>query len=173
MQQTEKYQFNLIETSDAFGPEALNENAEAVERELLAVRSELAAAGAADKAELQAAAAADKAELQTAIQKAQSVADSAYKPGQLPYATGYYHGGGDTPITIELGFKPSFLIIDGCVSTNTSSDIGLYAYRGCACSAYIYSTLTFSNTGFTVTYKANDYPILNQNNRLYRYIAIR
>ena len=34
MQQTEKYKFNIIETSDAFGPEALNGNAQKLETAL-------------------------------------------------------------------------------------------------------------------------------------------
>ena len=36
MQQTEKYKFNLIETSDAFGPEKLNDNAQKLEDALSA-----------------------------------------------------------------------------------------------------------------------------------------
>ncbi len=36
MQQTEKYQFNLIETSDTFSPDPLNENMEKAEQALSA-----------------------------------------------------------------------------------------------------------------------------------------
>ncbi len=43
MQQTGKYQFNLIETSDAFSPDPLNENMEKVEAQFDAVRAEAAA----------------------------------------------------------------------------------------------------------------------------------
>ena len=40
MQHTDKYKFNLIETSDTFSPEALNVNAQAVEAELARVEAE-------------------------------------------------------------------------------------------------------------------------------------
>ncbi len=43
MQQTGKYQFNLIETSDAFSPDPLNENMEKVEAQFDAARAEAAA----------------------------------------------------------------------------------------------------------------------------------
>ena len=39
MQQTTRYKFNIIETSDAFGPEALNANTKAVEAELAALEA--------------------------------------------------------------------------------------------------------------------------------------
>ena len=51
MQQTENYKLNLIESTDTFSPEALNENAKTTERELLAVRGEFAAADAAHAAD--------------------------------------------------------------------------------------------------------------------------
>ena len=47
MQHTDKYNFNLIETSDTFSPEPLNKNTEAIEAQLAAVRGEFAAADAA------------------------------------------------------------------------------------------------------------------------------
>ena len=47
MQHTDKYQLNLIETSDTFSPEALNENAQKLEAALEAVRAEAATGDAA------------------------------------------------------------------------------------------------------------------------------
>ena len=46
MTQTDKYKLNLIETSDVFSPEPLNQNTRAVEAQLSAVRGEFAAADA-------------------------------------------------------------------------------------------------------------------------------
>ena len=66
MKQTETYKFNLIETSDDFGPEKLNENAEAVERELLAARADAAAGDAAVRTEFAAGDAAVRAEFAAA-----------------------------------------------------------------------------------------------------------
>lgn len=51
MQQTKKYKFNIIENTDTFSPEALNENTEAVEAQLDRVET----AHAVDKAALLAA----------------------------------------------------------------------------------------------------------------------
>ena len=50
MQQTTKYQFNLIETSDTFSPDPLNQNMEKVESALDAVRAEAAASVSAEAA---------------------------------------------------------------------------------------------------------------------------
>lgn len=85
MQQTTKYKFNLIETSDTFSPDALNANARAAETELARVE----AAHAADKAALEAAdaaltktAAANKTALEQALatQKSElSATDAANK----------------------------------------------------------------------------------------------
>lgn len=83
MQQTEKYQFNLIDTSDAFSPTPLNENTQAMETEL---------------ARMTAQAAADKATLLTAL-------GSGGKTARI--AWGSYVGSG-TSITVD--FKPLVLI---------------------------------------------------------------
>lgn len=47
MQQTEKYQFNLIEGSDPFSPEPLNQNTEKVEGALMAQAADMTARFAA------------------------------------------------------------------------------------------------------------------------------
>ena len=52
MQQTEKYQFNLIETSDTFSPDPLNENMEKLEAALDAVTAHADAGDAALDARL-------------------------------------------------------------------------------------------------------------------------
>lgn len=69
MQQTSKYKLNLIETSDRFSPDPLNENAEKLETQLAA---ETQARTAADTAEARARADADAAEA-----KARADADTA------------------------------------------------------------------------------------------------
>ena len=61
---------------------------------------------------------------------AQSSADKAYSPEKKPYAVGSYTGNHGIK-TINLGFHPSFLIITGDESSNTSS--GHYATLGCIC----------------------------------------
>ena len=88
MQQTEKYQFNLIEPSDTFSPDPLNENMEKVEVQLDTVRAEAAAGDAA---------------LEQRVQVLEL----------HKFAYGYYTGNGekagDSQI-IEVGFTPKILI---------------------------------------------------------------
>ena len=102
MQHTTKYKFNIIETSDAFSPDALNANARAVETQLAA----LAAADAADKATLQAADAANKAALLTAI-------GSGGKTARIQW--GSYVGTGEFGPqyrrSIEVDFKPLLVFL--------------------------------------------------------------
>ena len=69
MQQTTKYKFSLIDRNDAFSPDELNKNAEAVERELARVETETAAALASRKSEAAAGDAAVRAEFAAADAK--------------------------------------------------------------------------------------------------------
>ena len=83
MQQTEKYKFNLIETSDAFSPEALNQNAQKLEDALITHEASVDSALKSQELEWQAAdntvraefAAADSALSQTiaAVEKGASL----------------------------------------------------------------------------------------------------
>ena len=69
MQQTEKYQLNLIETTDPISPEPINENTRALETQLLAQEALLQTREAAEgvlRAEFQGADAALRSELQAA-----------------------------------------------------------------------------------------------------------
>ena len=158
MQQTTKYKFNLIETSDPFGPEALNKNTQAVEDKLSAV---------------EAAHAADKAALQTAIQAAQTTANSAYKPGQLPWVVGSYTGTGQNQSqTVNLGFRPSMLVITGLKYAGTVAPELYAVYFACTTGKELTNCITVTNTGFTVL-KFTAYPLLNDLNRVYSYIAFR
>ena len=186
MQHTTKYNFNLIETSDAFGPEALNANTQAVE-------DKLAALEAADAA-LQATASADKSQLQAAIQTAQNAAQSAQNAANaaqstantaraeaavLPYKVGSYKGNGSTQ-TIELGFRPSFVIISGSFSGTSSTSSALYNYNLFTAGSLCTEMIRFTNTGFTVIWATSTasstgmmYPQLNASNHSYNYIAFR
>ena len=102
MHQTTKYKFNLIETSDAFGPEKLNENAETAERELAA---EAAAREAADKS-LSQTVTANKSELQSAItankSELQATITAVEKGANLVHLAGPYTGDGKSAVTVDL-----------------------------------------------------------------------
>ena len=102
MHQTTKYKFNLIETTDAFSPEKLNENAETAERELAA---EAAARGAADTAIRAEFAAADKSLSQTVTankSELQATITAVEKGANLVHLAGPYTGDGTSTVTIDL-----------------------------------------------------------------------
>ncbi|MDE6922353.1 MAG: hypothetical protein K2P01_02245 [Oscillospiraceae bacterium] len=93
MQQTEKYQFNLIEPSDVFSPEPLNQNMEKTEEQFTA---EAAARQSADSA----------LERRIAVLEARKL------------VTGSYTGDGTYRRVISLGFTPKLVyvhtnVIDG------------------------------------------------------------
>ena len=90
MQQTDKYQFNLIETSDPFSPEPLNENTRALEAQL----SSLSAA---------------KAD-QTAL-TAETAAREALDAARLRYKLDSYKGTDAKTVRLEFDFKPLLLIV--------------------------------------------------------------
>ena len=145
MQQTSKYQFNLVEGSDDFSPTPLNQNMEKVEEALEG--------------------------METAVNTAQETAEAAQDAAEaLPYVTGRYTGAGATAQSIALGFKPSYLIISGQAggSDDASKSIGIFNGSNMS------NKVTFTNTGFTVSAQTNDsYPQLNRQYAYYGYIAFR
>ena len=119
MQHTKTCNFNIIETSDPFSPEPLNENTRAVEAQLASVRGEFAAADAGLSAQLaakapQTALAAETAARQSAL-TALAGRVEALERGQLIWKFDSYTGTGGTgkthPNRLEFGFKPMLLIV--------------------------------------------------------------
>ncbi|MDE6261449.1 MAG: hypothetical protein K2M42_11455 [Oscillospiraceae bacterium] len=82
MQQTETYQLNLIETSDTFSPEPLNENMEKVEAKFAGL---------------------DQAD--AALNSRVTVLEG------HKIAVGSYTGGGSQAYTVQVGFRPRAVII--------------------------------------------------------------
>ena len=131
------------------------------------------AKAAADTAESKADAAQAAAEI--AQSSADAVAD-AYTPGNQPYAVGSYTGTGDS-VTITLGFKPSFLIISGMISSTLYADVEDWANFFALCNGTVLSKrVVFTSTGFTAKAQgpgADYYPDLTDEGRTYCYIAFR
>ena len=92
MQQTSKYQFNLVDGSDDFSPTPLNQNMEKVEEVL--------------------------DDMEDAID---GVMEAAYTPDNKPFATGSYTGN-LTPTKFTLGFRPSMVIIGRHYSGNDETE---------------------------------------------------
>lgn len=95
MKQTEKYQFNLVEPSDTFSPDPLNQNMEAVEQALDGL------SGRNDDGDARAAA------LEARLARLE----------QHRFATGTYKGVGGTEQTVYVGFTPKCVIIGDPAST--------------------------------------------------------
>lgn len=129
MKHTSKYKFNLIETSDTFGPEALNQNTEAAETELARVEAQAGAdkaalerADAANRTALEQALAAQKAELEKADAALKAAIGAGGKTCRI--ATGSYVGDGftqkDHSPTVVTDFKPMVVFVG-------PADTGVYA----------------------------------------------
>lgn len=115
MKQTNYYKLNLIETSDRFSPDPLNENTRLLEQALNTVSAgtdaEARARAAADTTEAQARAAAVNSEAQT-----RAAADSALSSRVAALelhkiAVGSYTGSGTASRTIKLSFTPSVVFL--------------------------------------------------------------
>lgn len=149
MQQTETYKLNLIETSDPFSPNPLNENAEKTEAAIEAARAEAAAAAAAgdDAVRAEAAAAHDALEQRVVTLEGKHVVGGTYK------------GTGSGTQTIELGFTPQVVFI---YESGTSGWWGVL-HRGTTSNSKIveggFSVLTTTNQHF------------NTNGNTYSFIA--
>lgn len=143
MQQTDKYQLNLIEMSDTFSPAALNENMEKVEAAL-----DAAAAGTAAEAQARAEAVADLDERLQVFESHKIV-------------QGIYTANDGKAQTITVGFTPRLVFIQG-INYSVSSlmlvagtEVGNFA-RIVENGFYIPN-----NTGY----------VINLNNWQYAYIA--
>ena len=122
------------------------------------------------------------ADAQTALQEAvnavKSTAEGAYSPANKPYVQGTYTGNGSSQ-TIDLGFKPSYLIISAGMDVGAyTASHGSWAGTEAQLGAVMQKVLQFTSTGFKVTnsvYNNADYPALwiNSKNSVYSYIALK
>lgn len=124
------------------------------------------AKAAADTAESKADAAQAAAEI--AQSSADAVAD-AYTPDNKPYVVGSYSANG-SGVTVELGFKPSLVIISGERYSTDTEDMMLYTVIATADSPGM--VIEFTNTGFR-TLGVGSYAPYLCDKRAYRYIAFR
>ncbi len=149
MQHTDKYKLNLIETSDAFSPDALNENTRKVEDVLAAqAAAEAAARETADGA----------------LDQRLTVLEG------RRLVVGTYTGNGDTAgQIIDLGFTPAAVLLgkDGKgLYLLTPDNPGLYPM--------IPPYLQIVECGFQVTYNQTSYADggWNLGNQKYYFIAL-
>ncbi len=111
---------------------------------------------------------------QNTANTAQASADAAQaEAAKLPYVVGSYTGSGGG-MTVELGFRPSFLIISGATISYSTDRGNLGAYSIITAGNILPNFVVFTDTGFTINPAAsNEYPKLTENIRVYDYIAFR
>lgn len=102
---------------------------------------------------------------------ARQEAEEAAKP---PYVAGSYYGAGQTQ-SIELGFRPSFLIISGASSQAALSRDHIVANIAMTGGRRLQDCVTLTDTGFTIKLPSGDTPRPNLVNPdiVYDYIAFR
>ena len=148
MQQTTKYQFKLIEGSDDFSPQPLNDNVEKVEDVLSGMESTM----------------------EDALEEMETAVCAAYSPDNKPYVAGNYQG---TAMQqhISLGFLPSALVIGQNLS---SSDEAHYGTCTLIIGSGLYDRVLIMDNGFTLLSNASDeFPSVNRAHCSYFYIAFR
>ena len=93
--------------------------------------------------------------------------------------TGSYAGGtGSSKTTVNLGFRPSFLvIIRGKETSDSSATVAVIGNSSCklgisySSSAPLDTSVSITNTGFTVTANSNDRYGMNYSGTTYYYTA--
>ena len=104
---------------------------------------------------------------------ADTIAENAYSPTNKPYVVGSYIGTGQQ-MTITLGFRPSFLIINGGVITSSLNSDELATWQIATNGNTLPECVTFTDTGFTLLKLADkQYPRLIIAERNYDYIAFK
>ena len=181
MNYTEKYHLPQWDETDRIMRTDFNQMCADMEVGLEKTAKDAAAANAktvADAAAANAKTAADAASAaqaaQSAADAAQATADAAYCPTYKPYVVGSYVGTA-ADMTIDLGFKPSFVIVSG---QDSSTDPGAgFSRVALAGAATLQGYVRFTSTGFVIHHHTNTntttYPQLTQQNKSYVYIAFR
>ena len=116
--------------------------------------------------------------LQNAIKAVKATAENAYSSANKPYVAGSYTGNGGTQ-TVDLGFKPRFLVISrGFDKGDYSADYALFSGTPEQIDSWMAKVVSITDTGFTVkmaAYNTSTCPQLwlNTSGRTYSYIAFR
>ena len=107
-------------------------------------------------------------DLEESLEKIRQTAET------LPFATGEYWGLGEERVTIDLGFRPSCVIITNAMTTSNANNIA--ARTAIACEGALGNRVYFTDTGFELAAfptTTDVYPYVNQKGGLYRYIAFK
>ena len=113
---------------------------------------------------------------QNAAEAAQGTADAAYSPINKPCVVGTYTGNGGE-MAVTLGFRPSFVIINGLQNSYDAMGMEEFAkYSGITAGPTMSRRVQFTDTGFILRPSDPDnyyYPNFTESGRRYDYIAFR
>lgn len=114
------------------------------------------------------------ADIESGIAEAKKKADEAYSTDRPPFAVGSYMGTGDTPMVIETGFRPRFVIVTGQVMAQYDSNMRKVMLAG---EGIMTDMISFRDSGFTISRVKADTsslcPRVNETGERYFYIAFR
>ena len=88
------------------------------------------------------------ADIESGIAEAKKKADEAYSTDRPPFAVGSYMGTGDTPMVIETGFRPRFVIVTGQVMAQYDSNMRKVMLAG---EGIMTDMISFRDSGFTIS----------------------
>ena len=116
------------------------------------------------------------AALAALVTQAQTTANTAYCPSNKPFTAGTYLGNGGE-MTITLGFRPSFVIINGLQNAHDAMTLEeFHKYCGMTSGNTLDRRIQFTDTGFLL-YPSDPthcyYPNFTKENLRYDYIAFR
>ena len=162
MHQTDKYKFSIIDPSDNFSPDALNDNANKLEASLITHeaalaqhKSETTAALAANKAEAEAALAAQKKEWQAADTTLSQTIAAVEKGASLVHLGGPLTGAGTIDLSgVDMSKYRALLAFAYVLNASTVSikNLSLQTSGGGATLIWIYNTLKDIAIHCTSTY---------------------
>jgi len=115
------------------------------------------------------------ASIESGINSAQSTADAAKAAADTrPFLCGSYNGTG-ADLTIPLGFRPSFVIINGMADSSDTDSLDKFGAYSCATigAGTVGTQLEIVPNGITLHYNNGKYPRLTSKGRHYELIAFR
>ena len=175
MDYTKNYHLPQWVKEDRIMMEDFNQMCADMEAGLLDVRARAEEGDAAVRSAA-ASASASAASAQSTANTALAKANAAYSPSQKPYVIGTYTGNGDT-LTINLGFKPSFVIAAHQKTVSYSGSMNCSVGFAMAGGGIDGSGLTILDNGFAVSIVIINHivsaPHINESNTQYAYIAFR
>ena len=105
---------------------------------------------------------------------AQQITNAAYTPPNKPYKVGSYVGNGSS-MTVNLGFRPSFVVISGMEGSPSTSHYDTYDhYFAMTAGNVLQGRVDFTSSGFVAhAYNSTIYPNMSEQGRRYDYIAFK